>query len=196
MSSLNLLAQYLSGEFENRDQAIADPAWFVHLRLWHRPISLFSQDSITLFAEQANVINLNNPYRQRLMRLQVHGSDLNVQYYAFKDPSTIKTGGQHPELLQNLTEDQVELLPGCILHVTQNSDSFGVAPSTKRFVGSPPTDARCRFPYQGNTIQVSLGFEVSVDQFLSYDKGIEPHTGKALWGALMGAYTYNKQNQL
>lgn len=186
MSSLNLLAQYLAGEFENRDQAIADPAWFVHLRLWHRPVSLFSQDSITLFAEQASMVNLSNPYRQRLMRLQANDSDIKVQYYAFKDPSAVKTGGQHPELLQNLTEDQIEQLPGCILHVTQNNE---------RFVGSPPTDARCCFAYQGKTIQVSLGFEASVDQFLSYDKGIEPETGKALWGALMGAYTYTKQNQ-
>ncbi|MBW4417699.1 MAG: chromophore lyase CpcT/CpeT [Myxacorys californica WJT36-NPBG1] len=187
MSSLNLLAQYLAGEFENRDQAIADPAWFVHLRLWHRPVSLFSQDSITLFAEQANVINLNNPYRQRLMRLQAHGSDLKVQYYAFKDPSTVKTGGQHPELLQSLTEEQIELLPGCVLHVTHHDNCF---------VGSPPTDARCCFAYQGKTIQVSLGFEARSDQFLSYDKGIEPDTEKSLWGALMGAYTYTKQIQL
>ena len=121
------------------------------------------------------------------MRLQAHGSDLNVQYYAFKDPSTVKTGGQHPELLQSLTEEQIELLPGCVLDVTHNDNYF---------VGSAPTDARCCFAYQGKTIQVSLGFEARSDQFLSYDKGIEPDTEKSLWGALMGAYTYTKQIQL
>ncbi|NDJ19734.1 chromophore lyase CpcT/CpeT [Myxacorys almedinensis] len=187
MSSLTILAQYLSGEFENREQAMASPAWFVHLRMWQRPVPLFSQDSITLFAEQANIINLDHPYRQRLMRLQEHHSEISIQYYAFKDPAAVKTGGQHPELLENLTEDHITLLPGCLLQVTQNADCF---------VAAPASEACCRFSYQGKTIQVALGFEARATQFLSYDKGVDPETGAALWGALMGAYTYSKQRLL
>ena len=37
--------------------------------MWQRPVPLFREDSLTLFAEQANVINLDQPYRQRLIRL-------------------------------------------------------------------------------------------------------------------------------
>lgn len=36
--TLITLAQWLAGEFENRSQALDQPAWFVHLRLWHRPL--------------------------------------------------------------------------------------------------------------------------------------------------------------
>jgi hypothetical protein len=186
MSSLTTLAHYMAGEFENREQAIADPVWFVHLRLWQRPIDLFSQDSITLFAEQASMVNLDQPYRQRLLRLQPDGADIKIQYYAFRDPSIVKTGGKHPHLLQNLTEDQIELLPGCALHVVQNDNSF---------IGSPATDSRCCFSYQGKTIEVSLGLEARSDLFLSHDKGIDSDTGAALWGALMGAYRYTKLQQ-
>jgi hypothetical protein len=40
---LTALAEYLAGEFDNSSQAIADPAWYVHLRMWQRPVSLFSK---------------------------------------------------------------------------------------------------------------------------------------------------------
>jgi len=47
------LGEYLAGEFDNRE----------HLRLWQRPVNLFTEDSITLFAEQASVIKtlVENP---------------------------------------------------------------------------------------------------------------------------------------
>lgn len=87
--NLIALARYLAGEFDNQEQAIAEPAWFVHLRLWQRPVLLFAEDSLTLFAEQANVLGLDRPYRQRLMRLQEGGNSdalLQVQYYMPKHP--------------------------------------------------------------------------------------------------------------
>jgi hypothetical protein len=37
--TLITLAQWLAGEFENRSQALDQPAWFVHLRLWHRHVT-------------------------------------------------------------------------------------------------------------------------------------------------------------
>lgn len=188
------LAEYLAGEFDNQEQAIADPVWYVHLRLWQRPVNLFSEDSITLFAEQANIINLDNPYRQRIMRLQPGldcDADLQVQYYMPKNPGSLKGAGRNPTLLNTLTPDQLELLPGCILTVTQQT----TAPNCYKFVASPPPNTSCRFTYQGNSIQVSLGFAASATEFHSYDKGIDSTTGKATWGAILGPYRYTKRNQ-
>jgi hypothetical protein len=42
---LTALAEYLAGEFDHRTQAIGDPAWYVHLRMWQRPVALFSEDT-------------------------------------------------------------------------------------------------------------------------------------------------------
>ncbi|MDJ0689048.1 MAG: CpcT/CpeT family chromophore lyase [Xenococcaceae cyanobacterium MO_188.B32] len=39
------LGTYLAGEFDNQQQALAEPAWYVHLRLWKRPVPLFTEDS-------------------------------------------------------------------------------------------------------------------------------------------------------
>ncbi|AFZ25342.1 CpeT/CpcT family (DUF1001) [Cylindrospermum stagnale PCC 7417] len=188
------LSEYLAGEFDNREQAIAEPVWYVHLRLWQRPVNLFPEDSLTLFAEQANIVNLDQPYRQRIMRLR-QGRDseapLDVQYYMPKDPTALKGAGSNPALLNALTIDQLDLLPGCILSVTQDK----IAPNRYKFAASAPPDTCCSFTYLGNTVQVSLGFEVTEATFHSYDKGIDSATLKATWGAIIGPYRYTKRQQ-
>jgi hypothetical protein len=188
------LADYMAGEFDNREQALADPAWYVHLRMWQRPISLFGEDSLTIFAEQANVLKLDRPYRQRIMRLMTNeesDGSLHIQYYMPKDPSALLGAGCNSALLNTLTEEQLDLLPGCRLAVTQQQ----VAPNRYRFFGKPSEQACCTFKYLGDTVQVSLGFETTGDEFLSYDKGIDQTNGKATWGAIMGPYRYTKRNQ-
>lgn len=191
-TALQTLATYLSGEFDNRQQAIADPAWFVHLKLWQRPVRLFDEDSVTLFAEQANVLQLEQPYRQRLLRLyQPNPPDASSlllgQYYNLKQPTRFKGAGQDPERLLTLTEAEIELLPGCILQISQ--------PQEQQFVATQPADCRCFFSYQGEQRQVRLGFVASPEEFFSYDTGIEIETGKAIWGAIMGAYRYTKRQE-
>lgn len=188
------LAEYLAGEFDNREQAVAEPAWYVHLRLWQRPVTLFPEDSLTLFAEQANILYLDKPYRQRILRLVEAHSDntlLQVQYYMFKDPTTFIGAGRSSTLLNKLTPEQLELLPGCILNVTQ----LPLESNRYKFTATPPPETCCSFTYLGDTIQVSLGFEVTNDELKTYDKGIDPTTGKALWGAILGPYHYTKREQ-
>lgn len=185
------LGRYLSGEFDNQQQAIADPAWYVHLRLWQRPVVLFAEDSITLFAEQANSLYLDQPYRQRIIRLldDTAPSSVLVQYYMLREPASLRCAGSNPAMLKTLTPDQIEFLPSCTLKVTQqplDSNSY-------YFSTSPLTGDQCCFTYQNATYQVSLGFEASPNEFRSYDKGIDPNTGKALWGALLGPYIFTKR---
>ena len=79
--------------------------------------------------------------------------------------------------------DDLDLLPGCRLTVTHTED---------RFKAEPEPDTKCCFQYDGQTRQVILGFEASADRFLSFDRGVEPDTGKVLWGAIMGAYEFRK----
>lgn len=187
---LSAIAHYLTGTFTNQEQAIAEPAWYVHLRLWHQPVSLFTEDSFTLFAEQANTVKLDQPYRQRLIRIQQHSSEplLQVQYYMPKNPTALRGAGVHPEILNTLTPADFELLPGCLLDVTVNS----LEGDRYHFQAMLPSDRRCCFAYAGNTVQVSIGFEATSEEFLSYDKGIDSATGKATWGAILGPYRFRK----
>jgi hypothetical protein len=186
---LSTLARYMAGEFDNREQAIADPAWYVHLRLWQRPVPLFCEDSLTLFAEQANVINPDQPYRQRLIRLMQTNdmeAPLKAQYYAFKDPVAVKGAGLKPDVLKAITLEQIEYLPGCLLQISQS-------PNQESIVAAPMPGSHCFFSYQGKRSQVRLGFSASADTFQSHDKGIDIETQKATWGAVMGPYRYTKR---
>ncbi|MBE9198837.1 MULTISPECIES: chromophore lyase CpcT/CpeT [unclassified Nodularia (in: cyanobacteria)] len=191
--NLIALGEYLAGKFDNQEQALADSAWFVHLHLWQRPVDLFTEDSITLFAEQANIVNLDHPYRQRIMRLMSGRSPdapLQLQYYMFKDPSAFSGAGRNPALLKTLTVDQLDLLPGCILTVTET-----LAANSYQFTATQPPNTRCCFTYLNQTVQVSLGFVATAVEFHSYDKGIDSDTGKATWGAILGPYRYTKREQ-
>ncbi len=50
------LGEYLAGEFDNREQAIGEPIWYVHLRLWQRPVNLFTEDSITCLPNRLTLL--------------------------------------------------------------------------------------------------------------------------------------------
>ncbi|MGP1383262.1 MAG: chromophore lyase CpcT/CpeT [Thainema sp.] len=180
------LAQWLAGEFSNQSQALDQPAWFVHLRLWHRPLPQRFANHMALFAEQANVLHLDQPYRQRLMLLKPDTDPqiLQVQYLAFRDPSQFRGAGTNPERLAAITSDDVEHLSGCVLTVRQNNGTFEA---------TMPPEARCCFQYAGQTRQVELGFTATPQEFYSRDRGIDPETGQGLWGAMMGAYQFQRQ---
>ncbi len=183
---LTQLAHWLAGEFDNQPQAQDQPVWFVSLRLWQRPLPFRIQGHLALFCEQANSLYLDAPYRQRILVLRPSDNPQQgrAQYLAFKQPERFKGAGAQPERLQTLTLDDLEALPGCELTITYTN---------QRFKADPDPDAKCCFQYNGQTRQVILGFEATATQFLSWDRGVDPDSGKLLWGALMGAYQFHKR---
>lgn len=106
-----------------------------------------------------------------------------------KNPTALRGAGANPEVLKTLTPDRFDLLSGCLLDVTINQQDH----SRYHFKATLPSDRRCCFSYAGNTVQVSIGFEASPEEFLSYDKGIDSTTGKATWGAILGPYRFRKR---
>lgn len=186
MDTLQTIANWLAGEFDNREQAIADPTWFVHLQLWHRPVPFQVDGCPALFAEQANILYIDQPYRQRVLILRPDSNSPigQVEYRALRHPEQWRGAGADATRLQALQPEDLVELPGCILTLTQQNQGFSA---------QPPADAKCFFQYDGKTRQVILGFEVYGDRFLSFDRGVDPETGQGLWGALMGPYEFTKR---
>ncbi len=187
--ALNQLGQYLEGEFSNRSQALAQPIWYVHLHLWFRRVSLFSEDSITLFTEQASVVNFDQPYRPRLLRLKQGETGLIVQYYKLQDMEAFKGSGRSPEKLQSLSLKDIDALthPGCFLQV----ETEQISPTSYQFKAFPTTDEPCCFSHQHQTYTIALGFEVNEKEYKAHDRGIDTQTGKIMWGG-MGPYCFEK----
>ncbi len=183
---LEQLANLLCGEFSNQTQALDSPAWFVQLRLWQKRTPLFADDSITLFLEQAPALKLDQPYRQRLLRLFEEGGQLYGQYYQFKDFGAWKGAGAQVERLASLSLDDVDDLLGCRVGIAGDE--------AQGFKAQLVPGGKCQFEYAGQMRQVIVGFDVAAAgagvELKTYDKGVDPETGKGLWGALMGPYEF------
>lgn len=185
------LAQQLAGCYDNRTQAIAEPIWYVPLIAWWRPVPLFAEDSFTFFLEQANINQVERPYRQRLVRLREQNNQLQAQFYQFEQPSEVLGAGQNPQLVQKILTAEIQVLTGCQLAIQRSGNQFSAFPST---------DRPCEFTFpepDGNRKigQVKLGFVSGPDWVDSHDIGINPETGKAIWGAMMGPYRFQLQER-
>jgi hypothetical protein len=183
------LGQQLAGCYDNRDQAMAEPIWYVSLQAWWRPVPLFQADSITLFGEQANILQPDRPYRQRLIRLSAPQGKLQAQFYQFQQPDLVLGAGAKAELVETIVTADIQALSTGILTVQ---------PAPNGFSAQPNPGERCCFSFrdrQGIEKQglVELGFAVMPEQWHSYDKGINPETGQAIWGAMMGPYKFIKR---
>ena len=73
-----------------------------------------------------------------------------------------------------------------------NPHRFSAGSSQTRFYAQAPPPAQCQFSYRGVVRQVPLGFMAAPEPFWSYDKGIDPQTGRTLWGAILGPYQFAK----
>ena len=181
--SLKTLATYLAGEFDNQAQAFDEPAWYVPVRLWHRPLSIWRDRGFAFYAEQSNALKLDQPYRPRVFLISAPNGSIQMDYFQIKDPSPLRGGGRSPNKLTQLHPDNLIALPGCTLAVT---------PGANEFSARPQPGCQCQFTVDGTVREVELGFDAGPSHLNTYDKGINPDTGKPIWGALMGPYRYQK----
>lgn len=192
-SPLSTLVNYLTGEFENAAQAAESPAWFVHLRLWQRLVPALSGEGVyTLFLEQASVVGNKPPYRQRILQLREEASQLRGEYFALSDPAKFIGAGTNPERLAKMSAANLVGLPDSEAHIQVQAVAGGY-----QFKSALPDGKLCSFEYGGQRRYVYLGFDIgpraaggsgSTIELLTYDKGIDPDTGRGLWGALMGPF--------
>jgi len=191
---LSTLASYLSGEFENSAQAAESAAWFVHLRLWQRPIAaLTSEDTVTFFLEQQSVGAHKPPYRQRILQITANDKCLRGQYFALSQPSKFIGAATDSVLLNSLTAEDLVTLPNSESRIQYQETGTGYAFQSALLEGK-----LCSFEYGGQTRYVYLGFDIEQKadgtiELLTYDKGIAPDTGRGLWGALMGPFRMLKK---
>ncbi|PZU98041.1 MAG: chorismate mutase [Pseudanabaena sp.] len=186
MSNSNQILQvssWMSGEFSNRQQSLEQPAWFVNLVWWQRPIPVAVLNSVALFAEQANALDCDRTYRQRILQLVETDGKIQVRYWGFKEPSAWVGAGKSRDRLNQITINDIEPLSGCLLDLNFENG---------RYKATMPEDAKCYFQYMNEMRQVVLGFEVTESSFWSGDRGVNPDTGAAIWGAIMGFYQFQK----
>lgn len=182
-SQLLQLTSWMSGEFSNRQQSLEQPVWFVNLVWWQRPIPFAVLDSVAIFAEQANALDRDRAYRQRILQFVETDGKIQVKYWGFREPSAWVGAGKDRDRLNQIMINDIEPLSGCLLDLNFENGCYRA---------TMPKDAKCCFPYMNETRQVVLGFEVTESSFWSGDRGVDADTGKAIWGAIMDFYQFQK----
>lgn len=194
-AQLEQLVTDLAGEFDNRSQSLADPTWYLHLRLWCRPLPqhLFTE-GYSFFVEQISVASGQPPYRQRVLHVSVKENQLWGQFYALADPQAYAGSAIAPDRLADLTAQALIDLPTCGL-------AFTYDPATATFSGRLPGDRLCSFTANGVTTYVRLLLDIGPESMAAGspvvwqmgDRGVDPETGKATWGPPMGPFRLVKQ---
>jgi CpeT/CpcT family (DUF1001) len=202
---LHQLATQMAGEFDNRQQSLADPTWFLHLRLWQRPLPrvLFGE-GYGFFIEQISVASGKPPYRQRILHLTTRDEQLWGQYYALPDPIAYSGAATQPDgsepasggdRLTSLTRADLVALPTCGVAIEYQ-------PASQTFSARLPGDSLCSFTANGITAYVRLKFDLGPESPVANsplvlhleDRGVDPDTGKSTWGPLMGPFQLVKQS--
>lgn len=183
------LGAWLSGVYDNRDQAIDSPVWYVHLRAWWRIVPLFGSDSVVLFGEQANILQVDRPYRQRLLRLCEREGKLCGAFYSFVEPGAVLGAGDDETIAARIPSAEIVALETGVLNIRRVGDRFSLTPR-------PGEVCEFRFPERGarKVGRVELGLEVRSKGYDSYDKGLSLETGQPIWGAMMGPYRFTKRD--
>jgi hypothetical protein len=175
------LARWMASDFSNQEQAYANPPFFAHIRVCMRPLPYDLLDGTSLFLEQAYDFMLNQPYRLRIIKLNVVGDRLELENYKVKEQEKFFGASRNLDLLQTLTVNQIEKMTGCDMDVTWTGNSFK---------GEIKPGKACIVERKGKITYLDNSFEIDGQKLVSYDRGRDPETDELVWGSVAGPFEF------
>jgi len=185
-SDVSLLAQWMSGDFSNLDQALANPPFFAHIKVAIRSFyhPSFPDVGHWLYLEQAYSYALHQPYRTAVFQLYWQQDHIVLDNYKLIDAPSFIGAARNPEKLVNLTYSGVEKLPGCSIRVDRNDRG--------NFVGKIEPGKKCIVIRDGKESYLQNEFEISSTRYTSLDRGLDPVTDQRVWGSIAGPFEFVK----
>jgi hypothetical protein len=175
------LARWMASDFSNQAQAYANPPFFAHIRVCMRPLPYDLLDGTSLFLEQAYDFMLDQPYRLRIIKLNVVGDRLELENYKVKEQEKFFGASRNLDLLQTLTADQIEKMTGCDMDVTWTGNNFK---------GEIKPGKACIVERKGKVTYLDNSFEIDGHKLISYDRGRDPETDELVWGSVAGPFEF------
>jgi CpeT protein len=177
---LSTIRDWLAGTYSNRQQAMAEPVWFIPVTLWYIPVEGLFSEGVGFFTEQVNE-HTPQPYRTRV--LQLLENPLRLENYRLKDQAAWAGAAARKERLQTLAPQDLELLPGCTIELERKDNCY---------FGTMKEGQGCRLS-PDSTSYVRIEFELTDTAFTTLDQGFDLVTNAQVWGSKGGAYHYLKQ---
>lgn len=178
------LARWMASDFSNQAQAFENPPFFAHIRVCMRPLPVELLDGVSLYLEQAYDIELNSPYRVRVLKLVPIADRIDIENYAIANEEQFYGASRDRQKLQELKTAEFKLMPGCtfITHWTGSS-----------FKGRVEPGKGCMVVRKGKNTYLDSEFEIDGDKFISHDRGRDPETDAHVWGALAGPFEFTRR---
>lgn len=182
---IKTLAQWMAGDFSNKEQAYANPPFFAHIRVCMRPLSSELFGGTSLFLEQAYDFMLNQPYRLRVLKFKTVEDRIELENYKVKDENLFFGASRDRDRLQQLTPEMIEKMNGCDMNVTWTGNFFQ---------GQIKPGKACIVERKGRTTYLDNSFEVDGSKLISYDRGLDPETDELVWGSVAGPFHFEMIN--
>jgi hypothetical protein len=175
------LARLMAADFSNQEQAFENPPLYAHIRVCMRPLPPGFLSGVSLFLEQAYDFMLNDPYRVRVLNLFVKDGRIELENYKIREEEKFYGASRDLERLQTLQTDQLELMPGCNMHVEWTGNGFR---------GRVEPGRGCIVVRKDKTTYLDNEFIVDAEGLLSYDRGRDPETDELIWGSIAGPFQF------
>lgn len=178
------LARWMASDFSNQAQAFENPPFFAHIRVCMRPLPVELLGGVSLYLEQAYDIELNSPYRVRVLKLVPIADRIDIENYAIVNEEQFYGASRDLQKLQELKKAEFKLMPGCtfLTHWTGSS-----------FKGSVEPGKGCMVVRKGKNTYLDSEFEIDGEKFISHDRGRDPETDAHVWGALAGPFEFTRR---
>ena len=178
------LARWMASDFSNQAQAFENPPFFAHIRVCMRPLPVELLGGVSLYLEQAYDIELNSPYRVRVLKLIPIADRIDIENYAIVNEEQFYGASRDLQKLQELKKAEFKLMPGCtfITHWTGSS-----------FKGRVEPGKGCMVVRKGKNTYLDSEFEIDGEKFISHDRGRDPETDAHVWGALAGPFEFTRR---
>ena len=177
------LAEYMTGTFTSRDQAVADPDHYSDIRLVMMRIWADRESACWLYVEQASAGRFDRPYRQRVYRLcaESPGTIRSDVYTLPGDPLSYAGMWRDPALPGRLSPDDLTLREGCSIILHQSGP--------EEFSGST-VGLGCESALRGAAYATSV-VRITPTALESWDRGFDAEHAQ-VWGATEGPYVFEK----
>ncbi len=177
------LVSWMAGDFSNQAQAFENPPFFAHIRVCMRPLPYALMDGVGLFLEQAYDFQLHNPYRLRVLKFAIVNDKIEIEHYTIEPEAEFHGAARKPELLQQLTRDKIIKMSGCTM-ITEWTGST--------FKGYVEPGKGCKVFRNGKDTYLDNSFEISPQQLISLDRGLDMETDERVWGSIAGPFEFTQ----
>lgn len=182
-NDLLTLAQWMAGDFSNRQQSSENPVQYAHIHVFFRPLPIEFFAGIGFYSEQVYDHDLWSPYRQGVHRLVDQGDQIYIENYGLQDAIRFAGAARELSILHTITPGHLERRYHCSMIFKRDGT---------RFLGHVEPGNQCLIERSGCQTYLISEVEITETTWVSLDRGMDVNTHQQMWGSETGPLRFEK----